>query len=540
MKIPARLLFVFIFSALLLLTSYFLLPTSVNAQELPRINPPPPNTNPEVPNNLHNWTQTVMIEVASALSCQISGIDPTNPKGTCLGADPKTGKIGFLPKGDLEKGEIGGAIGGMNNLIASLYTPPLRTGDYFQYLAQNFGISKIAYAQTGTGFEGLKPLLRVWEGFRNIVYLFFVLVFVVIGLAIMLRVKIDPRTVMSIQNQIPKIIIGILLVTFSYAIAGFLIDMMYVSTHVIGNLIVDSAGLDKSLPTQLSQKTNPFSAAAEVGAGGGNAYGGMWRLIEEPSLAISEVLANFYDPFLNSFSTFVSKVVVGVALPGAGEGGTWWNPLNWITNIENVATNAVADILFKMLHVVLGTFVGFLAFIIISIALLIALFRLWFTLLFAYVHILIDVILAPFWIIGGLIPGSPINVGGWFRDLIANLAAFPAVIAMFLLGKVFMAAFGGFPENTLFVPPLIGARANEDHIGALIGLGIILMTPNVVNMLKAMLKAPKVETGSAFAPVGGAIGIGRETVGTIVAYKSKLPSPTKAEGIQGVLKRMFR
>ena len=52
----------------------------------------------------------------------------------------------------------------------------------------------------------------------------------------------------------------------------------------------------------------------------------------------------------------------------------------------------------------------------------------------------------------------------------------------------------------------MGNRASTEAIGALIGLGIILMTPNVVNMLKTALKTPKVDTG-----LGKAIGAGAGT-----------------------------
>ena len=83
----------------------------------------------------------------------------------------------------------------------------------------------------------------------------------------------------------------------------------------------------------------------------------------------------------------------------------------------------------------LGTFI---AFIVISVALLWALFRLWFALLSAYIYILLDIILAPFWVVAGLFPGSQISFNTWVRDIVANLAAFPATIAIFLLAKVFM------------------------------------------------------------------------------------------------------
>src|SRR3989344_7391079 len=58
-----------------------------------------PNTAENVPPNLHNWVQTLMIDTMSALSCQLSGIDPTNPSAQCLGVDQKTGKIGYVENG---------------------------------------------------------------------------------------------------------------------------------------------------------------------------------------------------------------------------------------------------------------------------------------------------------------------------------------------------------------------------------------------------------------------------------------------------------
>ena len=87
---------IFLFFISLSLISYFLfLPATVSAQSN---TPPTTNVAENVPNNLHNWTQTVMIEVMSALTCQIAGVDPINPKQSCLVVDQKSGKIGFLPE----------------------------------------------------------------------------------------------------------------------------------------------------------------------------------------------------------------------------------------------------------------------------------------------------------------------------------------------------------------------------------------------------------------------------------------------------------
>ena len=62
------------------------------------------------------------------------------------------------------------------------------------------------------------------KAFRNFAYVLITLLFIIMGLMIMFRVKIDPRTVVSFQSALPKIIMALILVTFSYAIVGLLID----------------------------------------------------------------------------------------------------------------------------------------------------------------------------------------------------------------------------------------------------------------------------------------------------------------------------
>lgn len=136
------------------------------------------------------------------------------------------------------------------------------------------------------------------------------------------------------------------------------------------------------------------------------------------------------------------------------------------------------------------SFIHLLVFFVIATAILIALFRLWFSLLFAYLYFLMDVVLAPFWIIGSILPNSPINVEGWFRDMLANLSAFPVTIGMFLMGKIFMQAFGTGAGGGLFVPPLVGNPQDLSSISSLVGMTIILMTPGAVMMTRDILKAP--------------------------------------------------
>jgi len=541
MKKAARFLIIFFLASI-----FYFLPSATSAYALsltpspakPNIAAPTTNTNPDVPNNLHNWTQTVMIEVMSSLTCQIAGIDPINPKQSCLGADQKTGKIGFL--GNPPAGG-GGAIGFMGNMIATLYTPPLHTADYFQNLASNFGISKKTYAQNtgGTGFQSLSPLINIWSAFRNIVYLILVIIFVVIGLAIMLRVKIDPRTVMTIQNQIPKIIVGILAVTFSFAISGFLIDMMWILTYLIYGII---SGISPEIAKNVSS-LNPSLLQGQNILGGAMGMGDMNHIASTIASSGGPMIAKMLDINLSKniqnvvsplgLLTDIGSILTGNVLsltPGI-------NIMSFLVNL--ISTVAGLIVSFKITTIPPTTFPGgatipasggitglpwaigigvtlssligmflrealpaIILYLIVLIALFSALFRLWLTLLMAYVQILLSVVLAPFWIIGGIVPGSPISLGGWLRNMAANLLAFPVTIAMFMLGDIFMKAFGSQLTQGQFVPPLIGNPIANDVVGSLIGLGIFLMTPNVVNMLKQMLKSPKVDSGlgKALAP----------------------------------------
>lgn len=487
MSFPARVLFLVGFFIFVIL----FLPKQTFAQTTPdqtyTLSPTPNslNTNPDVEKNLHNGAQIVFIETMSALACQLAGYDPITPDHKCLGVDPNTGKIGFVESG-------GGMIAVMGTMIDATFTPAASSTQYIAYLKNNFGITKKAHAaedpctnfSRGLGFCGLLPVQGLWIAMRDIVYLILILVFLVIGLGIMLRIHIDPRTVMTIQNQIPKIIIGIVLVTFSFAIAGLLIDVMFVATYLFASVITGSVvgvdalkGINFNFESVISAP-NPFSAA-------NSAFdGGVLSVASQTSSGFAEVVKSIFTGPSLSFSNggLVGDIIGGIV----------------------------------------GIIVNILAFLIIAVAIVVALIRLWVTLIVTYVNILLDVIFAPFWLLAGLLPGSP-GVGAWFRDLLANLAVFPVAISFFLLADIFVSSYGKLGESR-FVPPLVGG-VNLEATGALIGLGFILMLPNVLTVVKAALKAPKINFGPIMSPIsagaGIVTGIPKRAVGSGINYVTK-------------------
>jgi len=117
----------------------------------------------------------------------------------------------------------GGAIGQLNEAIVALHEPPASGIEYIAQVRDNF-LGKPAYAQNNS-FQKLQFILPLWRIFRNVVYLLSTILFIVVGVMIMLRVKVSPQAVITVQSAIPRIITVLILVTFSYAIAGLVLDL---------------------------------------------------------------------------------------------------------------------------------------------------------------------------------------------------------------------------------------------------------------------------------------------------------------------------
>lgn len=603
MKRTARFLFRAIFpkNKFFLLLALFLVgwvvitPILTQGQEtLPNSNTYTQQYAPGVPRDENTALQVKLVNVLSALACQITGTNPAYPQRPCVGIDRTTGSISFLPKPTAETG--GGAIGFASSMIAMTYDmPKASTIDYIAYLGDNFGIAKSAHAQ-GVGFSSLSPILPLWTASRNIAYLFYILAFIVIGVLIMIRVRIDPRTVMTIQNQIPKIVVGIILITFSYAIAGFLIDFMYVSIYTFTNIIM-SADPELSGPNapynfagRLINQSNPISAADLIGDPNDDFHlllrglaGISWTTADPVGEAVANMFRNDFGSILGLlvggiFATFIGGqvsqgtgalgTIIGVSVPAlllAGtvlSGGTLPGIAAIMTALGAGATTG--SLLGKAVGVVGGTAaagaflggygfddaVGFLGrllgFIVISIAILSSLFRLWFSMIKAYILILIIIIMSPFYILFGLIPGSSFSFSNWLRAMLANLSIFPVAIVMFLVARVIIDGMDRTQTSGLFVPPMVGNASIAGMIQSIVGLAFILLTPSIAEMVKGIFHS-KSSPHNAAIPQGLAAGIGFTAgmvknpfalMGEAGEYRLTEGAPEKI-GILGAIRRKY-
>ncbi len=325
--------------------------------------------------------------------------------------------------------------------FAYLYTPPATTGMYIADLMNSAGlnIAQPVYAQ-GVGFASLDPILETWKAFRNVAYLFYVILFLVIGFMVMFRQKISSQAVVTAQQALPNIIISLLAVTFSYAIAGLLIDAMYLIMYLIISLFPGRTfGAGNETLQQIALDKNIF----EVG----------WYL-----LTSAGSLNNAYES--------VEKMI------------------NAAFQLQGVSQ-------------VLGIIGGLVFATVFAIATLFGIFRLFFELLKTYVSIIIAIVLSPIALMLGALPGNN-ALQSWLKTMIANLAVFPGVLLILSLALMLIGGqFGGTGQGTEgffngsysggFLPPYMLGQGSGNSISVLLGLGVILIMPDLVTSIKKSL-----------------------------------------------------
>lgn len=240
-----------------------------------------------------------------------------------------------------------GLVQGVGTLIGLMYaTPAASTPVFIADLLESAKITPTAYAQ-GLGFASLNPILNLWKAFRNIAYMFFVIIILVIGFMIMFRQKVGSQTAVTAQQAIPSVVVSLILVTFSFAIAGFMIDLMYLSMFLIigifgqdipGNLIDKNIlGLIGELATSgvlngfqnINLVTNLFDSLVSSELNGViGAIGGLTLTVVLAVAILIGTIRLFFE-LLKSYASIVISVVTSPitlmmgAFPGNNQFGPW-------------------------------------------------------------------------------------------------------------------------------------------------------------------------------------------------------------------------
>lgn len=272
---------------------------------------------------------------------------------------------------------------------------PLSFISYLKNLGQKYTLISEVHAQNvGFGYGVLSVIQSIWVSARNIVYGLFVLMAVILAFMIMFRVKISPQVVISAQSAIPKLILALILVTFSYAIAGFLIDLMYVVIGLISLALANTGGVFATDPATIFK----FLTTGYVG------------INSNIGLPLGIVGMFFLYVILFSITAMLALFL--------GNGGVF----------AAITLPIIAP--FTML-------VGIVVFVIMMIIVIFIGIKTAWMLIKAFAQVLLLTIAAPFQIgFGTIIPGM--GFGSWLKSFAANLAIFPVTGLFMALSFMFL------------------------------------------------------------------------------------------------------
>lgn len=381
------------------------------------------------------------------------------------------------------------------SLISLIFTSkrPISGIGYVKEKINKFGFIPEAQAQNaGFGFDALKPVQEMWKSSRDVAFGLFVLMAIIFAFMIMFRVKISPQLVISAQSAIPKVITALILATFSYAIAGFLVDLMYVFIGIVSIII------STFIPTVLGigpSSTMIFSMMTLGQPGGdiGGALGGA-GLGSGFQLGIMGLMAIYLGPLV--LMMFILTVL-----------GIFASPFT-------------AGISFFVPFIIL--------IIVIIVALWITIKTVW-MLLKAFVNVLLLTIFAPLQLtLGALVPS--VGFGAWVKSYLSNLSVFVVTGVLYWFSVIFLLQgvyiglsnigldilglvsgnFFGQTSGAVGIantiadykaswPPLLGS-GNEQGVGLLfLGVSFVLFTliPKATEIVQGFISGKPFAYGSA-------------------------------------------
>ena len=364
----------------------------------------------------------------------------------------------IIDPGDLELGGNGTAQNDAKkrttNIIEKAVKPELEKT--VQQYSDSIKIEEINMEETPTpsisGYNYLKDVVhldKIWRSSLNIVYLFSIIIFIIVGFMIMFRKNLPGNTTVTVSKALPQIIISLVLATFSFAIVGIIMDLgkvgINLSRSIISNIYVEMGEGEEKI---IEQK-NLWSLADDVFQ--------KTRLDTDAGDALSKI------PLIGDT---LAGVLVGKGNTLTGElarvgamGATYYflqKNLPEIVNEADVDASAVVGIDFgisatvdivepvldfaewtlkNLLYIgMTAASTGLMAIIIKSLILIIicfyAAFKVFLTLLTTYLKLFINVIVAPFQLMLGAIPGNGAQITNWLKSVVANTLVFVGVFVV--------------------------------------------------------------------------------------------------------------
>jgi len=376
-----------------------------------------------------------------------------------------------------------GKIGG---LIATPYSNPPALGSYYVlHSLDEAGFVPDSYAAEGLGFAGLAPFIHIWKKLRDIAFLIIALAMIISGFMIMFRTRMDPQHAIKLENALPKIIITMILINFSFAIAGFMVDVMYIMTGIIIVTFGPLISPDLTLSTMLDRYVSPSTIdLLNLGIGNyeGSISGGVYAVINLVYNLPYALLGMFGDT-IRIFITHISGNILGIMLFAWIGGKLGFFTVGW-------QTPTIPMIIFIMVMILLIEPIGKIMYAlpVILLGLVIALTVLWvfmrlLILTFrTYIKLLFYVMLSPLILVGEALPGSNVFIP-WIQTICVELLTFPLMITIFLLSGAFNNAIS---NGQLLSLPFV-ASINPENLGVIVSFGILWTMPDLIDLVKQKL-----------------------------------------------------
>lgn len=345
---------------------------------------------------------------------------------------------------------------------------PISGISYIRNIGRKLKLVPEAKAAETFGYSRLDVIKDLWAVSRNLAYFLFTLILIIVSFMIMFKVKISPQAVISIQSALPKIFFTLILITFSFAIAGFLIDLMYVVMGIFSLFFV------------IPPSTLTAPEIYEWISGGASGGGGLYLI----------------GAFCVFFILYIIAIITALfaALLGSNLAGALW---------------AIILGLFSIILIIIAVIYFF--------TIILALFK-------ALAGFYLAVILGPLQLSLGALPQSKSTLGSWVKTLVGKLAVFPAAGILFYLADVFLVrsiyislnslinSFGGdwndvvnalnpifskfgfsfhtigIDASNLWGPPMLGSAASASSIAfILMAISAIMLIPKVGKAIESAL-----------------------------------------------------
>lgn len=366
---------------------------------------------------------------------------------------------------------------------------------------------------TMSGYTYLKDKVHldsIWGFFRNIAYVFFIIIMIITGFMIMFRKELPGQVVVGISNTLPQIILGIILVTFSFAIVGLVMDVGKISMTVVSSIFQDAYDIPND---EIEGNVDEVIAVGGIG-----------------SLTNQALKTSKLEGLIVRFIDKIPLIGPTVADFMAGWGGTTTGMsiqsilLLYLNNVANTAkkedfnldsaTPAVDLLLDPLVEIAeLGiditlldvmnvtTMVLLVRNVIILLVCLYASFKVFITMWMTYLKLFVNVIFAPIQIMLGSLPGNFSMTTQWFKSVVANVLVFVGIhlvinLVAYLAAAVEPNAFNFFGNKGAFWPNWIISLE-----GVLLIAGY-LFAANMPQIINGVLK---IETSREFAAVGQSV-----------------------------------